>query len=562
MRRFYVLLFLTWFSFSAFSGENSYYNFVYPLNLPPVLSANFSELRPNHFHSGVDFKTEQVIGKPVFAVDSGYVSRFNISGKGYGNCIYITHYNGLTSVYAHLENFIPEIDAFLKKKQYEQKKFDVDITLDKDELKVKRGQQIAWSGNTGSSGGPHLHFEMRDTYTEEVIDPLFFFDVKDDVRPKFSAFLLSPIRAEGVVAGSNVKKRYDVQQSKAGFYSVKGGAEIQAWGKVGLEIKANDYMPNTSNIYGINSIRVFVDNKEVFFYKNDRFAFDKTRFLNGFIDYEEWYKNKSMFMTTFVLPNNQLDNYRNLVNKGYLSINEERDYNVKCIVKDFHGNPSTLDFVIKGKKQDIPSPQESNNTFYMRYDTVNRLKLEDLSFTIPKEALYDNLYFQYSIHPNTQGFSDVYDLHLPTVPLQKYCELRIRLKNDLLPDKKKYYIAYKNTYGMDFVGNNYQNGFLVGETRGFGEFVILCDTIAPNIKPVDLSNGSLKFQIYDAKSGVDHYEGFVDGEWALFKFDSKKNMAFYSFDKERVVKGKSHKVELRVFDKCGNEATYQTNVFW
>lgn len=122
MRRFYVLLFLTWFSFSAFSAENSYYNFVYPLNLSPVLSANFSELRPNHFHSGVDFKTEQVIGKPVFAVDSGYVSRFNISGKGYGNCIYITHYNGLTSVYAHLENFIPEIDAFLKKKQYEQKK--------------------------------------------------------------------------------------------------------------------------------------------------------------------------------------------------------------------------------------------------------------------------------------------------------------------------------------------------------------------------------------------------------------------------------------------------------
>ena len=560
-----ILIFISLFLVSTLTAQidRSHYDLAFPLNIPVELSGNFGELRSNHFHSGVDFKTQQVIDKPVFSVADGYVSRFSISSSGYGNAVYVTHYNGLTSVYAHLEGFVPLLDSVLQAKQYEERSFVVDFTLPKDELKVRRLQQIAWSGNTGSSGGPHLHFELRDTYTEEPINPFIFYDIEDTVRPRVNKFALYPVPTQGLVEAKANSRNFVVEQLKVGEYRHKNNLPIKAWGKVGLGIHSYDYMQNANNIYGIYSIRVLVDGQEVFMYQMDRFFFNKSRYLNAFIDYEMWYKTRSMMMKLFRLPNNQLDNFVNLVNDGYLLINEERPYLVQSIIKDFKGNTTVLDFTIQGVKQDIPSYVEKGNAVYMPYAKENVFENEDVKLTIPANALYDNLFFNYSVRYDNKGFSDVYDLHEPTVPLHQYAELRIRLKNNSLSDKSKYYIARKNRLnGYDFVGNGYEDGFAVAKTRELGQYAVLLDNESPSIRLASVNNGIVAFKVMDNQSGVATYNGYVDGTWALFKYDRKTSTITYKFDRKRIEKGDIHHIELRVFDNCGNEEIYQNQAWW
>ncbi len=563
MQKYIFILFFTFHVFSISAQfDKTEYDLAFPLNIPVELSGNFGELRSNHFHAGIDFKTQQVIDKPVFSVADGYVSRFGVSPTGYGHVLYITHYNGLTSVYAHLDSFVPFLDSIVQAKQHEERSFAVDFTLPKDMIKVKRLQQVGWSGNTGSSGGPHLHFELRDTYTEEALNPFLFYDIEDTVRPRVHKFLLYPSSNEGVVEGSMRRRTMVLEQTKPGFYRHKGNVTIKAWGKVGLGVHSYDYMPNANNIYGVHSVRVLVDGAEIFVYQMDRFSFDKTRYMNAFIDYEEWYTNRSMVMTLFRLPNNKLDNYVKLVNDGYLLINEERIYPVQLIIKDFHGNTTTLDFSIQGVKQEIPKVEHPNAVAFS-YDKENVFENADVKLTIPAGALYQNMLFNYSVRYNPKGFSDVHDLHLPTIPLHDYAELRIKLKNDSLSDKNKYYIARKNRLnGFDFVGNGYEDGCVVTKTRDFGQYAVLLDNEAPIIRLATVNNGHVIFKVSDNQSGVSHYNGYVDNEWALFKYDKKTNTITHKFDSKRVEKGGIHHIELRVFDKCGNEAVYQNQVWW
>ncbi len=563
MQRFiFIILSLLYFLPISAQFDKNQYDLAFPLNIPIELSGNFGELRSNHFHAGIDFKTQQVIDKPVFSVADGYVSRVGVSPTGYGHVLYINHYNGLTSVYAHLESFVPFLDSIVQAKQHEERSFAVDFTLPKDEIKVRRLQQVAWSGNTGSSGGPHVHFELRDTYTEEPLNPFFFYDIEDTVRPRVNKFLLYPVSAEGLVEGASRKRTFIVEQPQAGAYRHKGNVAIKAWGRVGYGVHSYDYMPNANNIYGVHSVRVLVDGKEVFMYQMDRFSFDKTRYMNAFIDYEEWYKTRSMMMQLFRLPNNRLDNYANLVNDGYLLINEERTYAVETIIKDFHGNTTTLKFSIQGVKQDIPK-EEHGNAVFMPYEQENVFENSDIKFTIPAGSFYDNVYFNYSVRNDAKGFSDVHDLHVPTVPLHNFSELRIRLKNDSLSDKNKYYIARKNRLnGFDYVGNEYEDGFMIAKTRELGQYAILLDNEAPTIRLATVNNGHVVFKVSDTQSGVSHYNGYVNNDWALFKYDRKTNTITYKFDRMRLEKGNIHHIELRVFDKCGNEAVYQNQVWW
>ncbi len=547
--------------FSQF--DKAVYNLAYPLNIPVELSGNFGELRSNHFHAGIDFKTQQVIDKPVFAIADGYVSRFGVSPTGYGHVLYITHYNGLTSVYAHLESFVPSLDSIVQAKQHELRSFSVDFTLPHNQVKVKKFEQIGWSGNTGSSGGPHVHFEIRDSLTQDPINPFLFYDIEDTVRPRVHKFLLYPDADNGVVEGGIRKRTFIVEQPKAGAYRHKGNVPIKAWGKVGLGVHSYDYMPNASNIYGVHSVRVLVDGKEVLLYQMDRFSFEKTRYMNAFIDYEEWYKTRSMIMRLFRVPNNQMDNFVSLVEDGYLFINEERMYDVQAILKDFHGNTTTLDFKIQGVKQQIPSSGARGNAVFMPFDKENVFERDGLKFTIPAGTFYENTYFNFSVRQDDKGFSDVYDLHLPTVPMHLFGELRMRLKNDSLTEKTKYYIARKNrNNGFDFVGNQYEDGYLVAKTRELGQFAILLDNTDPTIRLAATNNGIVVFKVADNQSGISHYDGFVNNEWALFKFDRKTGTITHKFDRNRLEKGNIHHIELRVYDKCGNEAVYQNQVWW
>ena len=337
-----------------------------PFDFPILLSGNFGELRSNHFHSGIDFKTQGAEGKPIHAPQEGYVSRVSISPWGYGNALYITHPDGTTTVYGHLQKFSPAIADYVKAQQYELERFDVNLFPEPDSLPVRKDEIVAWSGNTGSSAGPHLHFEVRDTKTEEVLDPLVFFheQITDTRPPKILGILVVPIEGSGVVNGSSQKLRITPQISKDGQTRVS--QKIEAWGDIGLAIKAYDYMDRTTNIYGVKEITLMADSQVIFHSYLNRFAFDETRYINTLIDYEEWQKRRSFYIRSFSEPGNRL-RFPEYVNRGIVHIDEARTYELTYTLADAFGNMARLTIPIEGKQQEIPAvPTEGTELFHLR----------------------------------------------------------------------------------------------------------------------------------------------------------------------------------------------------
>ena len=293
--------------------------FISPFDFPLLLSGNFGELRANHFHGGVDFKTQGVVGKPIRCIADGYISRVTVTPGGYGQAVYITHDNGLTSVHGHLHKFMTEVEKVVEAYQYEHETFVVDLKFDETKFPLKQGEVFALAGNEGYSFGPHLHMEIRKTDTEEHIDPLLFFmnRVKDTTAPRATQVMLYPLPGKGVVNGSAQKKKVPLSNRQM---------PIEAWGQIAAGIKAFDYMDGTSNNYGVRSVKLFVDSVEVFGSTMESFLPDENRFINAWTDYEEHVAHNSWFMRSQILPGNTWRMLRANNAKGVVTIDEERPY--------------------------------------------------------------------------------------------------------------------------------------------------------------------------------------------------------------------------------------------
>lgn len=527
-----------------------------PMDLPLRLAANCGELRPNHFHSGIDIKSNQKIGEPVYAVYDGYLSRINVSATGYGNCLYVNHPEiGLTTVYAHLENFEPAIDSILKARQYETGSFAVDFTLDSLQVPLKKGDRIATSGNSGSSGGPHLHFETRDMVTEEIYDPQLFYDIYDNVKPRFRKIYIVPMLGEGIVEGGNVKRGYSVEAIKK--------TPVRAYGRVGINVSAYDYMPEAANIYGVRSLKVEVDGETTFHYFNESFSFDSTRYINSFIDYVLWYNKREMTMKTYLPENVCMQYIKEQKGSGYIIIDENRDYKVKLTIDDFKGNKSTLDFIIRGDSTSIPVVSAYNGGDYFNWNISNRIESDNVYFYLPKGSLYNSIYFVYKEKEDSTAYSNIHQLHYATEPIAKYADLKIRLKSDTLINKRNYYIALKDRNGgWRYEGGSYSDGFMVCKTRNLGEFIVKADISAPSVRYLGLFGNVIKFRISDDKSGIGEWKALIDGEPAIFSYDYKTKILSYKFDPKRVKSGKNHKIEVSVYDKCGNVTSRKAQAQW
>ena len=564
MKKYLLTLLVISSIFVKAQNGNGYIN---PMKHQVLLSGSFAELRANHFHTGLDYKTEMIENKPVASVADGYVSRVSVSPSGYGKMIFIAHPSGETSIYAHLNAFSPKIDSLVRDYQYKNHTFSVDLRFAPDSLPVKQGELIALSGNTGSSGGPHLHFELRDTATDDYINPaLYKMGITDNVPPKFFTLKVYPQKNEGMLNGTQAAKKYPLTTNAQGTARFTNAAEIHAWGKIGLGIKVHDYANGAANKLGVNTILLEVDSVEIFHYCNHRIKQAENRYLNAAIDYGEYRQTGEFIIKSFVEKGNPAGFYENVLRQGFLTIDEERDYNVKYTIADTYNNMSVFTFKIKGVKTAIAQATEDCR-IRMPFDVENRFETENLRLTVPQNTLYDDICFDYKTEPAEKAFSDYHQIHNDNVPLHQFIDISIKLNDKPIRDSAKLYAlrtdAKQRT--QPYTGK-VEGGFYTFSARDFGKFVIKIDTIAPKITPINFSNFAqmpyLSLKITDNATGIGSFGGYIDNRWVLFEYDAKTSTIKYFLRKDEIGRGKTHKLRLTVQDVAGNEAVLEKAFYW
>ncbi|MCY1723138.1 M23 family metallopeptidase [Prolixibacteraceae bacterium Z1-6] len=565
MKTISLILFLL-ISIGCFGQENY---FTDPVKIPLLLSGSFAELRSNHFHSGIDIKTQGTVGIPVYAVANGYISRIAVSPTGYGNALYINHTNGTTTVYGHLLHFSPAIDKYVKDKQYEQKSFRVDLQIPQYLFPVKQNDEIAKSGNSGSSGGPHLHFEIRDTKTEEPLNPLKYnFPVKDSIAPKIFSLLVVPLSDDSHVNFSTIQQSYPVVFYD-GKYHLKNNPVIPAWGKIGVAVQTNDYFNGTYNKCGINLLRMTLDDETQFMFRLNRFSFDNSRYINSHIVYDEYVTSKRRFQKTWLEPGNKLPIYNHNGSRGIISPEPDKTQQVEIELQDTYGNTSVIAFSMKGSFKNVQiNSNESQRLF--KYNKENQFNTDDIEMLIPKNALYKDFNFFYSKkNAPAEFYSEYHIVHNNTVPLHKNIDLRVKAKNLPRELEPKAILANIDTTTGEFyaAGGKFKNGWVETKTSNFGTYAVVVDTIAPTIIPLSIKANALtetnriRFKIQDDLAGIETIEGILDGKWALFEYDPKNNRITHYFDKTRFEFNRQHHLKLTVTDYRGNSAVYEVN-FW
>jgi hypothetical protein len=504
-------------------------NIVAPLDIPLSLSGNFGELRSNHFHSGIDFKTRGITGLPVKAVKDGYISRISINPNGYGKAVYIAHPDGTTSVYGHLEGFTPKIEATVRDSQYRYESFAADLQFHAGQFALKQGEIFALSGNTGSSGGPHLHFELRDTKSERPFDPLPFFrdKIRDNIPPEVLKIILLPQVGKGAA-----------------------DSDTTAWGEIGIAVKAFDRMNGTSNIYGVKEIILKLNGNEIFHSLINDFSFEDTRYLNSFIDYGRWTETREFYMKSFIEHCNRFDAYLS-DGKGTIIIDREQEYRFEYILKDAFGNTSVKRFTIKGKKQEIPSNPPNCTVFHCRQD--NYFNANGLELSLPEGSLYSDIYFNLSKRNGQLPFAPVYSFGIKA-PLHNVCPLSLEIPNDVSTDKTRYGIVAVNKKNMTWLGGKYANGRITAEISELGDFTVAIDTVPPTIKCVRQKKAvinKITFRITDNLSGIDSYRATVNQQFVLLEYDPKTGYISGIIEPERI-RGNINTIEIKVTDRAGN----------
>lgn len=574
----------------SFSQEIVKGYFRSPLDIPLFLSGGFGEHRANHFHTGLDIKTQGVEGKKVYATADGFVVRIRVNHYGYGKALYIQHPNGYTTVHGHLSGFNSKMEKYIRQQQYLQETEEIDLDKLPDTLfRVKKGEVVAYSGNSGSSGGPHLHYEIRETATENPLNPLLFgFNIEDNIPPRILHLKVYPLDDTSSVAGTNAPMTYGVSLTDAG-YIIINNSPIQAYGRIGVAIHANDQLNGSGNICGIYELELKNNGALIFKQVMKKLDFKTNRYINTHADYQDLEKYKRDYHKSFINGNNLLPIYSDMVDSGRITVNDKnKKQDFHYVLKDGHGNKSELKFSVHSngkkliqKKYDITSGSYNNKCYLICTDSFY-LKSDLFYVQAAPRTFYNNQWVEYFSKPNLRNYPEtttvtsipadrridtrfISDFHFfgdDEYPVQEYFEIGINFPESrfLGRNEKILLVHIDNSGSISDMGGVFADGILTAKVRTFGKFALMIDTVPPLITPLNNFATPVKiisFSVGDNLSGIKTYKMYVDGKWVLSHYNVKKDKISLYLNEEGVAKGE-HELEFVLTDERNNESRFKT----
>jgi murein DD-endopeptidase MepM/ murein hydrolase activator NlpD len=531
-----------------------------PLDIPMQLSGNFGELRPNHFHAGFDYKTQQREGLKVYASAEGYVSRIKISTFGNGKTIYITHPNGYTSVYAHLQKAVGRIQDFITATHYKEQAFEIEMYLKPGEIPIKKGDWIAISGNTGASEGPHLHFEIRDSKTEFIINPMLFgfdFGCRDTKKPTISGLYVYPLFSSTVNKSNRpIVLNYSLQ--KDGTYL---SDKVLANGPIGFGITADDYDDVSFNKNGVYSVNSFLNGQLKFGYQFDTHSFDDMRYVNALIDYSKYKKTGQRVQKLFMKNKYGLTFITSDATKGQVIPTPNLDNVYRIEVADFFGNKTQITVPIQFDTTTAIIPQEPTVSSYFIKSTVDAVfEKENASVFFPAGTFYDDFELNFDVK---NGILFLHDDSVPahsnfTISLTDSTLSKELLEKTFIARIDRDQINYNTTYRKDSIFS--------AKVKILGKYKLVTDTLAPKVtiaKPMEgkwVNQDAIQIQISDSGSGIKTYNGFLNDRWVLFEYDNKTKTITHYFADDFLLNG-ANELKVIVTDAMGNSTTFETHFF-
>lgn len=560
------ILFTTFFN-HAYTHNTDSILFQSPLNIPLFLSGNYGELRTNHFHAGLDLKTGSEIGKPVFSPASGYVSRIKIQSNGYGKSIYITHPNGYTTVYGHLNAYIPDIEGYVKSNQYKKHTYEIDLYPPSSMFKVSKGDIIAYSGNTGSSGGPHLHFEIRKTREEIPVNGLLYsLPIEDNRSPEFKILHVYSLPLPYSVGNNGeIRTSYHISRINNSTYQI--GQVIKCSTRfIGFSTEIYDFLNNSSNRCGIYKMELLVDEQPVFNFIIDNIPFDLTKGINAHMDYDLKVNENTGVHRLFKLPNDPLPIYKESITDGIIHLADDTLHTAEILAFDAYGNKSVLRFKFKHDEKSIPDNPTIDSLLYIKYNQEKSFALPGIEIKIPANSFYRDVNFSLSSSKKSlNSLSDTFNIHFSSEPLKSPIVFKYKTDSISMALVQKLIFARVNG-GNKLVseGGDWSHGILTAKVRNLGKYIIVADTLAPAIRSVNFTSGErfypgqqIVFRVDDELSGIKTYNLYINDKWALLEYDEKTDRMFYTIDKDRLVQGQTYRVKLYVMDEKNNIALFQ-----